>query len=405
MNDRIALVHPYRHHCYHSMEGILQYSNNAVALLGYFDKNDVLDRVVRHTSAAKKIGGYSNNNIEKNVYTNLLIKALFLASKKVPKLERVYISVFEKWAIKQIKKKKITVVHVLQDYCNSVIYYCYTHGIKVVYEQIQPFDILQRNVMQKEMAKIGYSQEQIKFKTEQIKEKISRQVVNLKNAETIICASEVTKQSINSYVDSNKCFTFPYGSIDSDYSKRDLREKLLLKKDKIRILYVGQFNTLKGVYYIIEAAKKLEYLKDIEFLMIGKPTESADKRLVSLALELNNVKYIPEVPHTEIADLYKKCDIFVFQGLCEGFGMVTLEAMGFGLPCLVSKGGIGVVSDCENGFVNENCDVDVLVSNILRLRNEKSELNMMSMNAFETAKKYNWKRFADKIEDVYNRIF
>ena len=111
------------------------------------------------------------------------------------------------------------------------------------------------------------------------------------------------------------------------------------------------------------------------------------------------------MPHTEIADLYKKCDIFVFQGLCEGFGMVTLEAMGVGLPCLVSKGGIGVVSDGENGFVNENCDVDALVSNILRLRNDKSERNMMSMNAFETAKKYNWKRFADKIEDVYNRIF
>ena len=56
MNDKIALVHPYRHHCYHSMEGILQYSNNAVALLGYFDKNDVLDRMIEANAMNKLTG-------------------------------------------------------------------------------------------------------------------------------------------------------------------------------------------------------------------------------------------------------------------------------------------------------------------------------------------------------------
>ena len=81
--------------------------------------------------------------------------------------------------------------------------------------------------------------------------------------------------------------------------------------------------------------------------------------------------------------------------------MVTLEAMSFGLPCITSIPGIGVIKNEYSGLVNEECNVKQIKDNILRLYNNKDLLNRMAENAYKEANYFSWERFENEISKIY----
>ena len=130
-----------------------------------------------------------------------------------------------------------------------------------------------------------------------------------------------------------------------------------------------------------------------------------DNRLVEMIEKLSNCTYIKSIPHTEMNSLYKEHDIFVFQGLCEGFGMVTLEAMANGLPCMVSTGGRGIITDGKDGFINDNGDVEKLTENLRELLRDRDKLILMGMEAKKSAQLCTWEGFSNNIANVYRNSF
>lgn len=97
----------------------------------------------------------------------------------------------------------------------------------------------------------------------------------------------------------------------------------------MRLLYVGRLERYKGLYLLLEA---LRAIPNVQLTVVGDG--SYRKQLERLA-EGINVRF--EGFQSDPAKYYIETDIFVMPSLGpEGFGIVTMEAMAHGLPCLIS---------------------------------------------------------------------
>lgn len=396
---KALLVHPLRHHSYYSLKGMQNYIQNGYGFYGYYNKNDFIDLSVK-LICASKLQGYSADFLDnKFIITNSKCKIGFLMAKSNPKYINEYLEFFDRNAAKKVKEYQI--LHVLQDYCNSTIREAIKSGIPYVYEQIQPFDFAQIECLKREIEIAGFPKSYIENRFP--KEKTEKQLENLEYATAIIAASATTEKSLVGYTN-KPIYTFPYGASFSGISKVNYIRRNKQESKTLQALYVGSISLIKGVHYLISLAKKLESVP-IHFTFVGNPVVEEDQRLVKEILKLKNSTYIKEIPHTQIGTVYQKNDVFLFQGLCEGFGMVTLEAMAYGLPCLVSVGGRGVVENGVTGYINCNGDVESLVNNLLQLYNDREKLYEMGSTAIKAVKKYSWEKFSNNIANTYKSVF
>jgi glycosyltransferase involved in cell wall biosynthesis len=138
----------------------------------------------------------------------------------------------------------------------------------------------------------------------------------------------------------------------------------------VRLLAVARlsaFEKLKGIDHTIEAvALLIKRGMDIVFDVAGTGDDMA--RLVEIADSLkitDRVRFHGRVSNERLAELYRNASIFVLPSGSEGFGLVFLEAMAYGLPvvaadvaaapvvvrpgesgCLVPYGNPGALSEC-----------------------------------------------------------
>jgi rhamnosyl/mannosyltransferase len=115
---------------------------------------------------------------------------------------------------------------------------------------------------------------------------------------------------------------------------------------------------------------RLRYYKSLDTLLQAMPqipqacltvvgTGPMQQSWQGLAQELGlagRVNFVGEVGDNDLPDYYRQADLFVLpsNARSEAFGIVLLEAMASGLPCVTTELGTGtswIVQDGETGFV------------------------------------------------------
>ncbi|MBF0543795.1 MAG: glycosyltransferase family 4 protein [Candidatus Riflebacteria bacterium] len=173
----------------------------------------------------------------------------------------------------------------------------------------------------------------------------------------------------------------------------------------LRLLYVGQLHEYKGVHIFLEGAARFarKNAHQIEIKIAGEGPEEYKNRLAELAKEIDGrVIFLGRIPHSELPQLYRESDIFVFPSLWkEPFGLTHLEAIASGIPVIsTNDGGHGeFLKDRENCLIFEKGNSAQLSEKILELSSNKDLRNSVILTARETVEKdFSLKRYSADLE-------
>ena len=169
----------------------------------------------------------------------------------------------------------------------------------------------------------------------------------------------------------------------------DIAEKI--EKPLFRILAVGRLEEVKGFDRLIHAFaliadKHPEWRIDI----FGEGSRENELRALTEYYHLANRIGICS-PTKEILSEYQKSDFYVLSSRHEGFGMVIIEAMSCGIPCVSFDCNYGpreIISDGIDGLLVEDGNIVKLSEAILWMMDHHNERLQMGRKARESVKKY-----------------
>lgn len=181
------------------------------------------------------------------------------------------------------------------------------------------------------------------------------------------------------------------------------------KLNSKRIINVGRLTSDKQQSVLLDIWKIVnEKLPDNEWKLqiIGSGEEESSLK-EKIARE--NIRNVEMIPHTlNINEYYKDAELFVFTSKMEGFGMVLLEAMAFGVPCIsfdCPSGPRDIIIQKKNGFLIKCYDKESFASHIYKyIKMTYEEKKMMSDNAVETIKKWNDQELIKQWIEVFGEL-
>jgi glycosyltransferase involved in cell wall biosynthesis len=108
--------------------------------------------------------------------------------------------------------------------------------------------------------------------------------------------------------------------------------------------------------------------------------------------------HIDHVPQSELAEAFRKADVFVFPTLVEGMPLAVIEAMASGLPVITTPNGPGdIVRDGVDGFLVPPRNVDAIVERLEQLRANHDLRASMGQAARSRALGYTWSNYRENM--------
>lgn len=157
-------------------------------------------------------------------------------------------------------------------------------------------------------------------------------------------------------------------------------------------LFVGTIEPRKGIHYLVEVANVLRTKgKAVDFHIVGtlskihlQYTDSIKELINKYGLE-NNIKLLGRVDDESLEKEYETSYGFVFPSLHEGYGMVLVEAMRYGLPVVTFNNSAMpfTVKDGYNGILVENMNCEQMADAIQKLVEYKSYYAELQKNAYD----------------------
>ena len=95
-------------------------------------------------------------------------------------------------------------------------------------------------------------------------------------------------------------------------------------EDKFVVLYSGNIARTQGVRTIIHAAKKLQDNPNIQFVIVGEPSQLTALETLSNQLNVNNVRLLPFVKREDLPDMLAAADVSLI--------MQKKNVVGFNMP-------------------------------------------------------------------------
>jgi glycosyltransferase involved in cell wall biosynthesis len=213
-------------------------------------------------------------------------------------------------------------------------------------------------------------------------------------------------------MDRKKFVYIPNGIDPEDYNineplPKEIEEKI--PKDKFIVAYTGTIGKANALEFLIDAAYKLKYYKDIVFLIIGKGMEENNLKNKVKDLRLDNVIFLPPVKKTQVQSVLKLIDV-CYIGLRNEkifeFGVSPnklFDYMYAGKPILYAiNSGNKPVEEANCGISVDAENPDAIANGILKLYNlsqeERSKLGKNGKNY--VLKNHTYKHIANRFEEL-----
>jgi glycogen synthase len=185
---------------------------------------------------------------------------------------------------------------------------------------------------------------------------------------------------------------------------RRLRAEFATPEQQL-VLLVGRLVYEKGFQIALEAMPRvIEELGNVRYLVAGSGTHEQQLRAQASELGLDDHgTFLGWIGDDVLHTLYRIADLTVVPSIYEPFGLVALEAMASGCPCLVADtGGLReVVPHDEVGLRFRPRDPDSLADTAIRVLADDALGKRIVQEAYQHVRGFDWGDVADQTEAIY----
>jgi len=180
-----------------------------------------------------------------------------------------------------------------------------------------------------------------------------------------------------------------------------------VEKDPYRIIFAGRFDKVKRIDMLISAFALIadKYPQwHIDVFGAGGEHETIEYLIENMHL-VGRVRI--HKPTSDIYSEYHKSQMLVLCSRYEGFGLVLIEAMSCGIPCVSFDCPYGppeIIKDHYTGLLAKNGDVADLAAKMDWLISHEKERHEMGVNAHHYAARFKKEVVMKKWENAYNAL-
>lgn len=174
-----------------------------------------------------------------------------------------------------------------------------------------------------------------------------------------------------------------------------------------RVIAVGKQSYQKSYDRLLQSWSLIDKeFQDWELHIYGK--FDGNLGLEQLAKELNIEKQVFfHLPEKNIEEKYAESSIFVLSSRYEGFGMVLIEAMSFGIPCVSFNcpyGPSDIIKNNEDGFLAENGNEKELAEKLQKLMKDENLRLQMGNNARGNVQRFLPENVVKQWDELFKRL-
>lgn len=171
------------------------------------------------------------------------------------------------------------------------------------------------------------------------------------------------------------------------------------KLDSKKVICVGKISYQKGQDILVSIWKEIHAkFPNWQLHLYGKE----DLNFINTDKLGNNIFFHP--PEKNILQKYLESSIYVMPSRFEGFGMVLIEAMNCGLPCIsfdCNYGPSDIIVNNEDGFLIENGNSDLFKQRLEQLLQDENLRKNMGKKGHDNVERFS----ANHIVATWNSLF
>ena len=169
------------------------------------------------------------------------------------------------------------------------------------------------------------------------------------------------------------------------------------------VLFVGTIQPRKNVLYILDGFAKVAQQIPHNLILAGAPGESSQavqQKIEELGLQ-KRVLLLGYISDEQRHNLYQHADIFVYPSKYEGFGLVLLEAMSYGIPVITANNS-SMPETAGNAavLVDEN-NSESLAEAILAIHNDPLYRKQLIEKGNKRIEHFTWESCAQEMLNIY----
>jgi colanic acid biosynthesis glycosyl transferase WcaI len=346
----------------------------------------------------------------------LIIRRVYISANEkslVSRAIRMFLLTFG-MAIKGIKEKDVDIIM-----SHSMPVFIGPTSVLISRIKKLPLLYLESDVVSESLISTGVVKKGVKMKVMYSLGKFLENI-SLRGSNHIITVSNLFKErniqngipeskieTIHNWIDTNKVKPI-------DRHQNFIFDRFNLDRRKFYVTYCGNLGLPQNVEILIEAAKELEYIEDLEFVIFGNGVRKKFIEEYINKLNAKNVKLFPLQPLEEVAYVYSLGDVGVVLGKSgtskNGFPSKTWTMMAAGqaiISCFDIDSELSEAVKMGNcGIALEPDEPEKLRKAILKMYEEKDFTRQCGLNAREyvvtnNSRKIATKKYIDALEQLY----
>lgn len=174
-----------------------------------------------------------------------------------------------------------------------------------------------------------------------------------------------------------------------------------------KVIAVGKQSYQKSYDRLLKSWSYLgEDFKDWELHIYGKFDENLGLENLAKELKINEQVFF-HLPEKNIEEKYAESSIFVLSSRYEGFGMVLIEAMSFGIPCVsfdCNYGPSDIIENNVDGFLVKNGDEKLFAQKLELLMKDENLRKNMGEKARENVERFSPENVVKNWDELFKSL-